>query len=262
MPPERALDGAVPVTLVVAWPVASAGRGARDAAERRARFVSDRRDVLGVRGYRQIVRASAVVASVLGAVRGDWARRLRRHGVRRRSPAIDRVELFELGGLSHAIERLRAPATRGLWQALEDGRALSLLCRPHVLAPPATRDQVTALLFVRRHASLSRASMQRYWADRHGPLVERLADGLRYSAYRQFHRVDLGAAEAGAAPDPWSRSRHDGVAALTFPSLRAMVATIASPRAHAANLALLRDERSFVDTSDVTLFLGHEKVIF
>jgi uncharacterized protein (TIGR02118 family) len=117
------------------------------------------------------------------------------------------------------------------------------------------------LAFVlRRRPGLSRVEFQRYWRDRHAPLVARHADALRIRRYVQLHtsehpvneelRASRGAPEA-----------YDGIAELWWESLEDLGAALATEEGRAAGRELLEDERRFIDLSRSPLFIAAEHEI-
>ena len=117
------------------------------------------------------------------------------------------------------------------------------------------------LLFgLHRLPHLSRAEFQRYWIERHAPLVRSHAAALGIRRYLQTHTLD------DALNDALQASRggpeaFDGVAELWWDSAEALAAAIASPAGRAAGEALLEDERRFIDLARSPLFVAEEHPI-
>jgi len=117
------------------------------------------------------------------------------------------------------------------------------------------------LLFgLHRLPHLSRAEFQRYWIERHAPLVRSHAAALGIRRYVQTHTLD------DALNDALQASRggpeaFDGVAELWWDSAEALAAAIASPAGRAAGEALLEDERRFIDLARSPLFVAEEHPI-
>ncbi|MHB8530819.1 MAG: EthD domain-containing protein [Caulobacteraceae bacterium] len=112
-----------------------------------------------------------------------------------------------------------------------------------------------------RLPEFTREDFQRYWFDRHAPLVASVKDTLRIRRYVQLHSL---AEESSAvlrsvrgAPEGF-----DGVAQLWWDSLEDMAAVADDPAAARAGRLLLEDERKFIDHSRSPLWWGEEKVIF
>jgi len=112
-----------------------------------------------------------------------------------------------------------------------------------------------------RLPSLNRETFQKYWLETHAPLVKTHSQALRIRRYVQTHSVTTelnDVIRAGReAPEMF-----DGVAELWWTSFVDLQAAMASPEGQAAGLALLDDERKFIDLRRSPLFFGEEKVIF
>ena len=108
-----------------------------------------------------------------------------------------------------------------------------------------------------RRAELSRAEFQRYWREVHGPLVQRHASALHIRRYVQTHTLDgpltdaLRAGRGGA-------DAYDGVAELWWNDAEDLAGAQASPDGHAASLALLEDEKRFIDHARSPIFVAAE----
>jgi uncharacterized protein (TIGR02118 family) len=116
------------------------------------------------------------------------------------------------------------------------------------------------LIFVlRRRPDLTREQFQTYWREHHAPLVRSHAEVLGIRRYVQVHTLpdELHAALRGsrAAPDAY-----DGVAELWFDSLEALGAA-GTDEGRAAALALLEDERRFIDHARSPLWLADEHLV-
>lgn len=113
---------------------------------------------------------------------------------------------------------------------------------------------------LQRLPSLSREAFQTYWYERHAPLVTKHREVLRIRRYVQFHsgssQINDGIRATREAPE-----MYDGVAELWWDSLDDVFANI-TPERETAGLALLEDERKFIDLQNSPLFFGEEKVIF
>jgi len=111
-----------------------------------------------------------------------------------------------------------------------------------------------------RLPSLTREAFQEYWFKTHAPLVARHAEVLRIRRYVQLHSMttpfnDVLRATRGGP------EAYDGVAELWWDSLEDMLSTGDSEAARAAGLALLEDERKFIDLARSPLWFGEEKAI-
>ena len=115
---------------------------------------------------------------------------------------------------------------------------------------------VKLIFALRRAAHLDREEFQRYWRDRHAPLVERHGKALGIRRYVQVHTLDSPAnallrASRGAPPE------YDGVAELWFDT----AALPDTPEARQAGAALLEDERRFIDLARSPIWLAEEHPI-
>jgi uncharacterized protein (TIGR02118 family) len=113
---------------------------------------------------------------------------------------------------------------------------------------------------LRRLPHLSRVEFQRYWRETHAPLVRRHATTLRIRRYVQLHTLDHPAQDALRAsrggPEPY-----DGVAELWWDGIDDLDPARADEAWRAAALALLEDERRFIDLARSPLFVGEEHTI-
>ena len=111
-----------------------------------------------------------------------------------------------------------------------------------------------------RLPSLSREAFQDYWFEKHAPLVASHKETLRIRRYVQMHAATTpinDVIRAGrSAPE-----MYDGVAELWWDSLDDMRAASGTLAGQAAGLALLEDERKFIDLARSPLFFGEEKKI-
>ena len=108
---------------------------------------------------------------------------------------------------------------------------------------------------LRRQPHLSRAEFQAYWRERHGPLVEKHRNALRFVAYNQIHTINdtMGTALAeirGAPP------AYDGFAEMIWASRTDLDAAMTSPEGRAAGRELLADEKQFIDLENSPISLG------
>jgi uncharacterized protein (TIGR02118 family) len=112
-----------------------------------------------------------------------------------------------------------------------------------------------------RRSELTREAFQAYWLDHHAPLVRKCQEALRIRRYVQLHSLppeisaDIRASRSG--PEGF-----DGVAQLWWNSLDDVAAATATEEGREAGLALLKDERKFIDLSRSPIWWGEERVIF
>lgn len=110
---------------------------------------------------------------------------------------------------------------------------------------------------LRRLPHLSREEFQRYWLEQHGPLVRSFAGVLRIRRYVQLHTSSLpqndALRESRGGPE-----EYDGVAELWWDGAEDLAAAVSTEEGRAAGLALLEDERKFIDLARSPLFVGEE----
>jgi uncharacterized protein (TIGR02118 family) len=116
---------------------------------------------------------------------------------------------------------------------------------------------VKLVFCVRRLPQLSREDFQKYWRDRHGPLVRESAAALGIRRYVQVHTLTTPVNDrlrgGRGAPEAF-----DGVAELWFDSVEALAAAGGTPEGRAAGKRLLEDERRFIDLARSPLWLAEE----
>lgn len=113
---------------------------------------------------------------------------------------------------------------------------------------------------LRRRSDLSREEFQRYWLEQHAPLVRSYADVLGIRRYVQVHTLPDGLHAALRASRQASEP-FDGVAELWYDSLEALAAAVTTDEGRAAAVALLEDERAFIDHPNSPLWLAEEHPI-
>jgi uncharacterized protein (TIGR02118 family) len=111
---------------------------------------------------------------------------------------------------------------------------------------------------LRRLPHLSRAEFQRYWRETHAPLVRRHAATLGIRRYVQLHTLEHPTQDALRASRGGPEA-YDGVAELWWDDVGDFARTDDDWRA--AALALLEDERRFIDLERSPLFVGEEHPI-
>jgi uncharacterized protein (TIGR02118 family) len=119
---------------------------------------------------------------------------------------------------------------------------------------------VKLVFCLKRLPALSREEFQRYWRDRHAPLVARHAPTLRIRRYVQLHTLSSplndGLRTSRDAPE-----EYDGVAELWWASEEDLVAATASEEGRRAGEDLLADERRFIDHARSPLWIAREAPI-
>lgn len=107
---------------------------------------------------------------------------------------------------------------------------------------------------------LSSDEFQRYWRQKHGPLVRSHAEALRIRRYVQVHTLDTPINDA-LRQSRGALEPYDGVAELWWDSPDDMATAAASPEGQKAAQDLLEDERRFIDLERSALWLGQEHVV-
>jgi uncharacterized protein (TIGR02118 family) len=110
-----------------------------------------------------------------------------------------------------------------------------------------------------RRPGLTREAFQDYWFNTHAPLVAKHSKALRIRRYVQMHSATNSFNDAIRASRE-APEMYDGVAELWWDSMDDLTAS-PTPESQAAGLALLEDERKFIDLPRSPLFIGEEKVI-
>ncbi|HVP04118.1 MAG TPA: EthD domain-containing protein [Dehalococcoidia bacterium] len=111
---------------------------------------------------------------------------------------------------------------------------------------------------LRRKPGMTLAEFQDYWLNKHGPLVRSHAKTLRIRRYVQTHTLDDPGAQQALARSRGAPQGYDGVAELWWDSREEMAAGVATPEGRAASIALLEDERKFIDHTNSPLWLAEE----
>ena len=114
---------------------------------------------------------------------------------------------------------------------------------------------------LRRLANLSRADFQRYWREKHGPLVVSVSRTLRMRRYMQSHTVEDPLYDGLRTARTGMHEPFDGIASLWFDSREDLVAATTSEEGRKAGALLLEDERRFIDLPRSPLWLGEEHVV-
>jgi uncharacterized protein (TIGR02118 family) len=122
--------------------------------------------------------------------------------------------------------------------------------------------QVIKLVFsLRRRPEMTRDEFQAYWRDQHAPLVSRHAEALRLRRYVQTHARSSELAAAQSAARGSEPDAYDGQAELWWDSLDDVAAAISTPAGQQAAIALLEDERRFIDLERSPLWIGEEHAV-
>ena len=114
---------------------------------------------------------------------------------------------------------------------------------------------------LRRLPDLSRPEFQRYWRERHAPLVASHAATLGIRRYVQVHTTLDDTLDDALRASRGGPEAYDGVAELWWDSADALAAATANEAGRQAGLALLEDERRFIDLAHSPLFVAEEHVV-
>lgn len=121
---------------------------------------------------------------------------------------------------------------------------------------------VKLVFCVHRLSHLSRDEFQAYWSERHAPLVRSHAATLRIQRYVQVHSLPAdGAMNEALRASRGGPPSYDGVAEIWWASEEDLAAATASDAGRTASLALLEDERRFIDLARSPLWLARENVV-
>jgi uncharacterized protein (TIGR02118 family) len=121
---------------------------------------------------------------------------------------------------------------------------------------------VVKLVFsLRRRPEMTREEFQAYWRDQHAPLVARHAETLRIRRYVQTHARSSELAAAQSAARGGEPDLYDGEAEVWWDSLEDVAAAASTPEGQEAALALLEDERRFIDLEHSPMWVGEEHVV-
>ncbi len=120
---------------------------------------------------------------------------------------------------------------------------------------------ITIAFSLRRRADVDEAEFHRYWRDEHGPLVVRHQHALGIVRYVQLHSLDPAMSAPLRASRDCEPTHYDGVALVSFASLERLIAATSSPEGQAAGVALLDDERRFIDLERSVIWLTEETVL-
>jgi uncharacterized protein (TIGR02118 family) len=111
-----------------------------------------------------------------------------------------------------------------------------------------------------RLPALSRTEFQSYWFNKHAPLVKSHSAVLGIRRYVQLHSADP-AMSVDLRQSRGGPEQYDGVAELWWDSFEDLAQRLAQPKAIEAGIALLEDERKFIDLARSPLWWGEEKAI-
>lgn len=114
---------------------------------------------------------------------------------------------------------------------------------------------------LRRLPHLSLAEFQDYWLNTHGPLLRSHAKTLKIQRYVQTHTLDSAGLNQALGASRGAPEQYDGVAEVWWKSIEDLTSSLATEEGRAASMALLEDERQFIDHSKSPLWVAEEHPI-
>jgi uncharacterized protein (TIGR02118 family) len=112
-----------------------------------------------------------------------------------------------------------------------------------------------------RRPDISAEEFHCYWREEHARLVHLHREALGIVRYVQSHRF-ASALDSVMQASRGALAPHDGIAELWWDSVEALLAASASTNGRAAQAALLKDERRFIDLPSTTIFLTEEHEVY
>lgn len=114
---------------------------------------------------------------------------------------------------------------------------------------------------LRGKPELTPEEFSRYWLEEHAPLVRTHAEALGIRRYVQSHTFDDPRLASTLTARGCEGEPYDGVAEIWWDSADEFAAVRNSDAGRAAGLALLRDEREFIDLARSRIFFAREHTI-
>ncbi len=108
-----------------------------------------------------------------------------------------------------------------------------------------------------RHPDMTRDEFKDYWMNKHGPFFMRNADVMGAKKYVQSHTLDTPLNE-GLRTSRGMLPEYDGVAEVWFESVEALMEGLNSAEGQKLGVALLEDEKNFIDHSKSSAFMVEE----
>ncbi len=117
---------------------------------------------------------------------------------------------------------------------------------------------IKMIFCLKRLPQLSRDEFQRYWRERHAPLVKRHAANLGVRRYVQSHTVSRPRLAMVSEVRGSAGRDFDGVAELWWDSLESLLAAVSTEAGQVAGRELLEDEARFIDLPNSPIFFADE----
>ncbi len=114
---------------------------------------------------------------------------------------------------------------------------------------------------ITRKEGMSREDFQKTWLEDHGPLVKSYAETIGALRYVQSH-TGMDAMNESFLEPRGLKQPYDGITEIWWRNLEEMQAGSSTPEGRAAALALLEDEKRFIDFSRSCVFMTEEHEIF
>jgi uncharacterized protein (TIGR02118 family) len=114
---------------------------------------------------------------------------------------------------------------------------------------------------VRRNPKVSPQEFRNYWLNNHGPLVRSFAQTLRARKYVQSHTLETELNTYAQQPRG-TRPPYDGITEIWWDRAEDLVAALSTPEGQRANMVLAKDEATFCDLPNSSVFFTEEHTIF
>ncbi len=113
-----------------------------------------------------------------------------------------------------------------------------------------------------RLPGMTRETFQKYWIEKHAPLVRNHAETIRLMKYIQVHTfldpaLSSALQQERGAPDPY-----DGVAELWWENMEELALAYSTPEGQNVTLELYEDEKKFIDHTRSPVWFAEEHTIF
>lgn len=120
---------------------------------------------------------------------------------------------------------------------------------------------IKLMVCMRRHPGMSREQFQSYWRNVHGPMAVARAAALGIRRYVQnvtaHEEISRALAATRGPVEPY-----DGIDALYWDSVEAMLDHLSTPEGGRAASELFLDHINFVNYADSPIFIGEEIDVF
>jgi uncharacterized protein (TIGR02118 family) len=114
---------------------------------------------------------------------------------------------------------------------------------------------------VRRLPGLTLEEFNKYWLEKHGPLVKSYATALKARRYVQSYLMDSRLNDIVRQPRG-AAEPYDGITEIWWDSVEDLIAANQTPEGQEANHRLAQDEARFVDLSRSSVFFTQEHTVF